>query len=130
VGSPVSANALAGDLLPGDKGTRLENLVACALLKEIHRLQDVDGENFDLHYSRNKEGQEIDFLVSRKSRPVKLIEVKWKDASLSPSFSKLLAGEPISRLQVVGELEQNKSYPGGERIEAAVDFLAGVSIAA
>jgi predicted AAA+ superfamily ATPase len=175
VGSPVSANALAGDLqkspntinnwlklledlyvvfrvnpyhrniarallkqpkyyfydtamLPEDKGTRLENLVACALLKEIHRLQDVDGEDFDLHYIRNKEGQEIDFLVSRKNQPVKLIEVKWKDPGLSPNFKKFLAGERISRLQIVGELAQSKSFPGGERIEAAVDCLAELSI--
>lgn len=175
VGSPVSANSLAGDLqkspntinswlklledlyvifrinpyhkniarallkqpkyyfydnamVLGDKGIRLENLVACALLKEIHRSQDVDGNNVVLNYIRNKEGQEIDFLVCRKNQPVKLIEVKWKDASLSSNFNKFLANERVSRLQIVGELAQNKSFPGGERIEAAVSCLAELSI--
>jgi predicted AAA+ superfamily ATPase len=115
-------------MVQGDKGIRLENLVACALLKEIHRTQDVDGNDFDLNYIRNKDGQEIDFLVSRKNEPVKLIEVKWKDANLSPNFKKFLVDEPVSRLQIVGELAQNKSFPDGERIEAAVDYLAAVSI--
>ena len=48
-------------MVQGDEGTRLENLVACALFKEIHRAQDVDGENVDLYFIKNKDGQEIDF---------------------------------------------------------------------
>jgi len=116
-------------MVQGDKGIRLENLVACALLKEIHRARDVDGEDFDLNYIRNKDGQEIDFLISRQNQPMKLIEVKWKDASLSRNFKKFLVNETLGRVQVVGELTQNKSFPGGERIESAVDFLARVSLA-
>ena len=115
-------------MVQGDKGIRLENLVACALLKEIHRRQDVEGEDFALNYIRNKDGQEIDFLVSRQNRPLKLIEVKWKDDNLSPNFKKLLANEPVSRLQIVGELTQNKSFPSGERIEAAVDCLTELAM--
>jgi len=115
-------------MVQGEQGIKLENLVACALLKEIHRARDVDGEEFDLNYIRNKDGQEIDFLVSRKSQPLKLIEVKWKDNSLSPNFKKFLVNETLSRVQVVGELAQNKSFPGGERIESAVDYLAGISL--
>ena len=96
--------------------------MACALLKEIHRCQDVEGEDLDLHYIRNKEGQEIDFLITHDGRPQQLIEVKWKDDSLSPHFRKFLADEPLRRLQLVGDLAQNKSFPGGERIESAKDF--------
>ena len=115
-------------MVQGEKGIKLENLVACALLKEIHRVRDVDGEAFELNYIRNKDGQEIDFLLSRGSKPFKLIEVKWKDANLSPNFRKFLANEPLSRVQLVGELAQNKSFPGGERIESAVDYLAGITL--
>jgi len=112
-------------MVQGDMGTRLENLVACALLKEIHRSQDVDGEEHSLNYIRDKDGREIDFLVSRQNQPLKLIEVKWKDDSLSANFKRFLADKPLNRVQVVGVLEQNKSYPSGERIESALDFLAG-----
>jgi len=112
-------------MVQGDKGARLENLVACALLKEIHRLQDADGEQYSLNYIRDKDGREIDFLVSRQHQPLKLIEVKWKDQKLSANFNIFLADEPLARVQVVGDLAQNKSYPGGERIESAIDYLAG-----
>jgi predicted AAA+ superfamily ATPase len=112
----------------GEDGIKLENLVACALLKEVQQRQDVEGEEFDMHYIRNKDRQEIDFLITLKKRPCKLIEVKWKDKNLSTNFKKFLKDEPISRLQIVGEIEQNKSFPTGERIESAKDFLTEVSL--
>lgn len=113
-------------LVQGGEGPKLENLVACAFLKEIHRNQDVEGKDFDMNYIRNKDGQEIDFLITHEKQPAKLIEVKWKDANLSRNFKKFLVNEPLSRVQVVGELAQNKSFPGGERIESAKDFLSAV----
>mgnify|MGYP000001415134 CR=1 FL=1 len=115
-------------MVEGNQGIKLENLVACALLKETQRRQDVEGESFDMHYIRNKDGQEIDFLITLDGRPRKLIEVKWKDASLSNNFKKFLPEESLSRVQVVGELAQNKSFPTGERVESAKDFLAVVSL--
>ena len=115
-------------MVQGARGVKLENLVACALLKEIHRCQDVQGEEFNLHYIRNKEGHEIDFLITGDKQPRQLIEVKWKDESLSPNFRRFLVDEPLRRVQVVGELTQSKSFPGGERIEAAVDFLSAISL--
>ena len=114
-------------MVQGNPGARLENLVACALLKETHRAQDVDGADFDLHFIRNKERQEIDFLVTREKQPWRLVEVKWQDDKLSPNFKKFLAEQPLSRTQIVGELAQSKSFPGGERIEPAKDFLANLS---
>ena len=114
-------------MVQGDEGTRLENLVACALFKEIHRAQDVDGENVDLYFIKNKDGQEIDFLVTREKQPYQLVEVKWKDASLSQNFKRFLAKQSLKRVQVVGTIEEAKSFPGGERIEPAKDFLAGIT---
>ena len=88
---------------------------------------DVDGEDVDLLFIRNKDGHEIDFLVTRGKQAHQLIEVKWKDDKLSPNFKKFLATEPLSRIQVVGELTQSKSFPDGERIEPAKDFLTEIS---
>ncbi len=115
-------------MVQGDAGARLENLVACALLKELHRAQDVDGEDLDLHYIRDKDGREIDFLITRDRKPWSMIEVKWSDAAPSANFRRFLAGETLQRLQVVGELPQNKSYSDGLRIEEAREFLAGVDL--
>ena len=117
-------------MVMGDDGIKLENLVACALLKEIHRCQDVEGENCRLHYVRNKDGQEIDFLVTRANKPERLIEVKWADSSLSPHFKKFFPRAQLKRVQVVGELKQSKSYPSAERIEPAIKFLSELSLEA
>jgi predicted AAA+ superfamily ATPase len=114
-------------MVQGGNGVKLENLVACAMLKEIHRAQDVEGEDLDLHFIRNKDGHEIDFLLTRGNKPEKLIEVKWKDESLSPNFRKFLTKESLGRVQLVGDLGQAKSFPGGERIEPAKEFLAELS---
>ena len=113
-------------MVQGDEGTRLENLVACALLKEVQRAQDVDGAVLDLQFIRTKDGHEIDFLITREKLPFQLIEAKWKDNKLSPNFKKILPAEPLSRIQVVGELEESKSYPTGERLEPAKDFLGRI----
>lgn len=117
-------------MVQGDAGARLENLVACALLKELHRAQDVEGEELNLHYIRDKDGREIDFLITRDRQPWMMIEVKWSDAMPSANFKRFLVGEALCRVQVVGELEQNKSYPDGLRIEAARHFLAAIQFGA
>ena len=111
-------------MVQGDSGARLENLVACALLKELHRAQDVEGESLDLHYIRDKDGREIDFLITRDRLPWRMIEVKWGDAAPSANFKRFLAAETLQRSQVVGELAQSKSFPDGLRVEPARHFLA------
>ncbi|MEX2131936.1 MAG: ATP-binding protein, partial [Pseudohongiellaceae bacterium] len=111
-------------MVQGDAGLVLENLVACALLKELHRRCDVEGEELGLHYLRNKDGFEIDFAITRRKQPIMLIEVKWQDDRLSPNFKKLQPNLSKICVQVVGELKRKKTFPGGERMVAAQDFLA------
>jgi hypothetical protein len=47
---------------------------------------DCFGEELQLCYLRNKDGREIDFLVTRNSTPELMIEVKWSDEKLSGNF--------------------------------------------
>ncbi len=103
--------------------------MACALLKELHRAQDVAGEDIGLHYVRDKDGREIDFLITRDGRPWQMIEVQWKDAAPSANLKRFLATGTARRLQVVGDLAQSKSFPDGLRVEPATHFLAGVHFA-
>lgn len=74
----------------GVNGIKLENVVACALLKEAYRTIDVESEELGLHYIRNKEGYEIDFLITRDTQPEQMIDVKWQDDNLSQNFKKFL----------------------------------------
>lgn len=112
----------------GDNGIKLENLVACALLKEAHRAIDVEGEELGLHYIRNKEGYEIDFLITRDNQPEQMIEVKWLDDNLSQNFKKFLPEKTLMRTQVVGEIRHKKTYPSGENIIAAEDYLSVLTL--
>ena len=59
-----------------DEGARFENTVACALLKHLHFLEDTRGEKCTLHYLRDKEKREVDFLTVRDGQPQWLIETK------------------------------------------------------
>jgi len=71
-----------------DDAARFENLVAHHLLKTCHYWTDTGEGTFDLHYLRNKEKQEIDFLVSRDGEPWLPVEVKWSDTDLSPNWKR------------------------------------------
>lgn len=65
-----------GDLGERDLGVRIENLVAMNLLKRVHLLQDAYGDRITLHFVRDKDGNEVDFLIAQNRKPVALIEVK------------------------------------------------------
>ena len=71
-----------------DKGQRLENLVASHLLKAIHFWTDTGFGKYDLYFIRNKDKQEVDFLVTENMQPWILVEVKSSDQSLSKSLKK------------------------------------------
>ena len=107
----------------GGDGARLENLVACSLLKESHRAEDVAGEDVALHYVRDRDGREVDFLIVRNGEPWQLVEVKWAEATPSPLLRRFLAEERLRRVQVVGALTQAHSFPDGLRVEPAPSFL-------
>jgi predicted AAA+ superfamily ATPase len=72
-----------------EQSLRFENLVACALLKYVHFQQDTLGENLDLHYFRDIDGREVDFVVTDGKKPISLIECKWNDSPISPALKYL-----------------------------------------
>ncbi|MCY4657554.1 MAG: ATP-binding protein [Gammaproteobacteria bacterium] len=116
-------------MVQGDEGTKFENLVACALLKEIHRLEDVEGENMDLRFIRDKSAREVDFLVLKSHKPIHMIEAKWADSSLSANLTRFLQNQSIQRTQVVAELRTPMSTVTGERIVPGKEFLSELPIA-
>lgn len=69
-----------------DMSYRFENLVASALLKWVHFRQDAYGEDIDLRYFRDVDGREVDFVIVSGKTPIKFIECKWGDDSISPSL--------------------------------------------
>jgi len=72
-----------------DLGKRHETLVACHLLKAVEVWTDLGYGRFELHYLRDKQKREVDFLVSRDGSPWFLAEVKSSDSRLSPNPCKV-----------------------------------------
>lgn len=84
------------DILQISKATpskRLENLFALHLLKACHYWTDAAEGLFELHYVRDKEKREVDFLICRDKKPWALFECKSGDKNISPNllyYSKIL----------------------------------------
>ena len=115
----------------GDEGTKLENLVANALLKELHFLEDTLGARTSLQYLKNKEGKEIDFIVTVGGETQHLIEVKWANDEPSSNFelfSKYLGNQNLKQLQLVGELKREKETPTGVRVVSAMKWLTEIKL--
>lgn len=74
-----------------DKAARFENLVACHLLKACDYWNDGGEGDFALYYLRNKEKQEIDFLIVKDGLPWLPVEVKLSDAAPSENWSRFLS---------------------------------------
>lgn len=70
-----------------DPGARAETFVACHLLKAVEGWTDLGLGRFDLHYLRDKEKREVDFLVVRDRKPWFLVEVKKADTALHPALA-------------------------------------------
>jgi len=112
-----------------DESIRLENVVATALLKEIHFLEDTTGCKASLHYVRNKQGYEIDFAVSINKVVTHFIEVKLSDTNLSKSFGVLLnEDKSAKRIQLVKNTREEKTYPSGAEVREVSHFLANLKL--
>ena len=70
------------------EGARFENMVASHLLSLIQYYNDIGSSQLGLYYLRNKEKQEVDFIITNKMKPMFTVEVKLSDLSLDKTFMK------------------------------------------
>jgi hypothetical protein len=112
----------------GDLGAKLENTVACALLRDLHLIEDTTGSRVALHYLRDREKHEVDFLPVVDNKPLCMIEVKVGDENFSPSLfrfhSRLKTAIP---LQVVYGLKRKKTKESA-RMLPAHEFLRDMQL--
>lgn len=115
--------------IESNDAARLENLVACALLKELQFIQDTKGIKTALHYLRTKDGKEIDFLICLEDKPTLLLEVKWSDDSPSNSFKYFDYFLPkAKKIQIVKELSREKTYPNNVEIRSLIPWLINLDL--
>lgn len=69
-----------------DEGRRFENLMAMHLYKSCLYWTDVGYGNFALHFVRDKEKRETDFLITNKKKPWILVEAKLSETQADTSL--------------------------------------------
>ncbi len=80
---------------------RFENMVALELLRAVSSWNDLGLGDFDLRYLRNKEKEEVDFLIVREGRPCLLIEAKFAEDQVSKSLVKFQTLLKVPAVQLV-----------------------------
>ena len=109
-----------------DEGARFENLIASALLRWVHFAEDWGQTALGLHFIRDKEKREVDFLLTLDKKPALLIEAKRADVNPGPPlryFSEKLGNIPR---MVVVEKATEPGTSNGALILPAASFLAQI----
>lgn len=85
-----------------DKAARFENMIASHLLKFCHFWSDNGYGDFELYCLRNKDKEEIDFLICRDNKPWLPIEVKLNDIVPSSNWKKFINQIPCNHgIQII-----------------------------
>jgi predicted AAA+ superfamily ATPase len=96
-----------------DPGARFENAVAVELFRAVSNWNDAGLGPFSLHYVRNKEKQEVDFLLARHGKPILLVESKLSDTEPSPALLKFQTALKVPAVQLVNGGEEFKRFTRG-----------------
>lgn len=112
-----------------DPAKRFENMVAVHLLKACHSWTDAGFGDFRLHYVRDKEKREVDFLITMAAKPWLLIECKLSDRHFDKSLLYYHDHlHPTMAIQVVKEGDPSLFVQGEEKsiLCSAARFLAAL----
>ena len=116
-------------LITNGEAARIENLTACAIIKECHYREDTEGRSLGLNYLRSKDGREVDFAVSENGSVQQLIEVKAGNETMSASLGFFHRLFPDSMaLQLVVNPKREKTFPDGSELRSLVPWLADISL--
>lgn len=98
-----------------DPAAKFENMVALELLRAISNWNDLGLGHFSLHYLRNREKEEVDFLISEDHKPILLVEAKLSDGNVSKNLLKFQGRLNVPAVQLVQDTDTCKLIPNGGR---------------
>jgi uncharacterized protein len=103
---------------------RFENLVAVHLLKWVQFLEDTEARALKLHYFRDIDGREIDFIICEARKPIMAIECKWQDGPIGKGLRYFKKRFPDCQAWQISMCSQ-KDYLSSEgiRVSSALNFL-------
>jgi len=91
-------------------GSRFENMIALELYRAINNWNEKGYGNFDLHYIKNKEQEEVDFLISNNNLPILMTEAKNSDDQPAKSLINFQNNLNIPVIQLVNQENIYKIY--------------------
>lgn len=111
-------------LVAGDDGARFENACATMMLRHAHFLQDSAGRDIRLHYVRDKEGREIDFVLCEGASPLGFAECKLADPHVPPYLAAIAERFPAAGSTLLVRYLRQPEQRGRVAVERAADWLA------
>jgi len=109
-----------------EEGLKLENFVACHLLKFCDYLYSYEGYNVSLSFLRDSTGREVDFIVTFNNKPWFSVEVKNSDSSISKNLYYFRDKLSIPFNYQVVKKCKNDRIKNGVRVMPADKFLGGL----
>lgn len=88
-----------------NEAARFENMVAIELWRAVTLWSDLGHGTFSLHFIRNKEKQEVDFLIAADNEPFLLVETKLTDTQPSRALTAFQRKLNVPAVQLIGSGE-------------------------
>ena len=96
-----------------NEAARLENMVALELFRAVNTWNDLGHGPFGLNFVRNKEKEEVDFLLTEKLQPMLLVEVKANDTQVEPKLGRFQKQLGVPAVQLTGRGDSFRKITGG-----------------
>jgi len=109
-----------------DEAMRFENMVAVELNRAVTLWNDFGLGEYELWYLRNKEKEEVDFLVTENATPLFMIEAKLSETTISPHLVKFQNILRIPAIQLVNKKNVARKIRKGSAeilVASASDWL-------
>ncbi len=108
-------------------GPRLENLVACHLLKYCHFLEDTEGRELELRFFRDIDLREVDFVLMEDQKPTHFIEVKTSERRVNRALRYLKQRFPGTKATQISLDSKNKTIDkDGIHFQSVTSFLGSL----
>ncbi|OEU81504.1 MAG: hypothetical protein BA872_07205 [Desulfobacterales bacterium C00003060] len=98
-----------------ERAARFENMVALELCRAVAAWNDMGHGRFSMHFIKNKEQQEVDFLIANEGEPIVLVEAKLSDTEPSPALRKFQGVLKKPAIQLVEESKGYRMIPNGDQ---------------
>ncbi len=113
-----------------NEALRFENMVAVELNRAVTLWTDFGFGEYQLWYLRNKERQEVDFLVTENAKPLFMVEAKFSDVAVSPNLIKFQNALRVPAIQLVHQQNVARKIKNEKNIiiiASAADWFAGLN---